>query len=36
VIDRPHCPICGKRILQVMRGAGCCLGPFIRLAQPRN
>lgn len=27
-IDRPNCPICGKRVLWVMRAAGCCLGPF--------
>jgi hypothetical protein len=24
------CSVCGKRILRIMRGAGCCLGPFVR------
>jgi hypothetical protein len=27
-IDRPSCPVCGKRVLWIMRAAGCCLGPF--------
>ena len=26
--DRPNCPICGRRVLWIMRGVGCCLGPF--------
>jgi len=30
VIERSCCSLCGKRILRIMRGAGCCLGPFIR------
>lgn len=30
-IDRPSCPVCGKRILWIMRAAGCCLGPFKEL-----